>query len=152
MRGGLEKLPIAEVGKRGGEKRMSKIEDKTIIKTPTASIIIFIIGAILVAWIYLPPLIWRKPDSVIIALYYDGNWQGAVGCGNLIESYSGKGSDSWEATHKSNTIFIVSAVIQKMDDSYRTLRIEIRTKEGKILASASTSAPYGVASITHEIT
>lgn len=80
-----------------------------------------------------------------VKVTYDGSWSGAYGDENSLKSVDGKGTKTFNIT---GDPFVVSANFQKKDGSSKELVVEI-LKDGEVVETSSTSAAYGVASVTH---
>ncbi len=78
-----------------------------------------------------------------IVISYSGSWTGAVGDEHGTRSVEGSGSATYSYSGS-----IISAVVQKDDDSSRTLTVRIE-RDGRVYAEESTSAAYGVASASY---
>ena len=89
----------------------------------------------------------KGEPSVEIRIHYSKSWSGCIGTVSASNSIEGRGS----ATYTIKNPTIVSAVIQKYDDSHDTLTVEI-VDNGKVVNSASTNAAYGVASVAYDFT
>ena len=81
--------------------------------------------------------------SATIKISYNGDWSGSIGEDDSTRSVSGSGTKTYSETGS-----IIVAVIQKQDDSTDTLRVEIIV-DGKVVESESTTASYGVVSVSH---
>jgi hypothetical protein len=104
-----------------------------------------LVFAIVITWmVFADPF---SPTEVKVVVTYSHPWSGAIGDLYGIDSWSAAGSYS-QVLHKTHSgSWIVSANAQKEDGSTSTLTISIITMSGKVLASASTSEPYGVAQV-----
>jgi hypothetical protein len=78
--------------------------------------------------------------TVLIKVYYEGQWSGAYGEAGAMQSVDGAGSQTYTLT---NPNYIVSSTFQKKDNSASELRVEI-SEDGNVLKSGSTTAAYGV--------
>ena len=86
-----------------------------------------------------------KPTAIRIKIIYPGSWSGNYADLGSSKSVDGTGTETFTI---SNPEFVVSAVFQKEDDSDRTLTVEI-LKDGKVVESESTSASYGVVTVSY---
>ena len=80
--------------------------------------------------------------SATIKISYDGDWSGSLG-GDTSKSVDGSGTETHSATGS-----VIVAVIQKDDDSSNRLKVEIIVN-GNVVASETTTASYGVVSVSH---
>lgn len=87
------------------------------------------------------------PKVIQIKVIYSGSWTGAYGDIGSTKSVEGTGTKTFTL---SNPEFVISAVFQKDDDSSRTLTAEI-LKNGEVVKSESTSAAYGVVSVSYTL-
>jgi hypothetical protein len=85
---------------------------------------------------------------VNVMVTYNGKWSGSLGSVSSSSSYDGAGSQTIKVPNDGSYLFIVSAVIQKHDSGSGTLRIDIVSPTGTVLQTASTSAEYGVVSVS----
>ena len=83
----------------------------------------------------------QAPTGVQVQVIYPGKWSGALGYGSNIKTVDGTGSKTFDI---SDPGYVVSINAQKQDDSSNTLTVQI-LKNGKVIASESTTAAYGVA-------
>lgn len=79
-----------------------------------------------------------------IRISYDGKWSGAVSGEGSIRSVEGTGTETFPVK---GDPFVISANAQKMDGGSGTLTIQI-LKNGEVIKESSTSAEYGVASVS----
>lgn len=82
--------------------------------------------------------------SIVVRIDYDGEWAGAVGTEQSTRSVDGSGSEDIEIEGDPG---VVSANAQKQDDSDDELIIQI-LQDGEVIAEESTTAEYGVASVS----
>ncbi len=82
-----------------------------------------------------------------VQIIYDGAWSGSINTDGTGQSVDGSGNKDIDIPSNVN---IVAAVIQKSEDNSQTLTVNI-LKDGKIVKSASTSASYGVVSISTSV-
>jgi hypothetical protein len=101
--------------------------------------------AIVISWmLFTQPF---SPTQVKVVVEYAHPWSGAIGDLYGINTWGSTGSYT-QVLHKTHSgSWIVSANAQKEDGSTATLRISIITMDGKVLRSATTSEPYGVAQV-----
>ena len=83
----------------------------------------------------------HKPVSIQIS--YSGSWTGSIGDENGQKSISGTGSRAYDMAGG-----IVTAVIQKGEDNTQVLTVEILEGDN-VVETQSTSAAYGVVSVSH---
>ncbi|WP_254535261.1 hypothetical protein [Halomarina litorea] len=79
-----------------------------------------------------------------VRIQYDGQWTGSISAGGSARSVDGSGTETIDIDDSAS---IVSANAQKQDDRSGTLTIQILSN-GEVLKESSTSAAYGVASVT----
>ncbi len=89
----------------------------------------------------------QKPQRIQLNVIYSGSWSGSYGDIEGLKSVDGTGSETFTI---SSPKFIVSASIQKKDDTDRTLTVEI-LKNGAVVKSESTSAAYGVVLLSYTL-
>lgn len=93
-------------------------------------------------------------NGVYVLVDYDGDWQGNVGTLAGSASVAGSGDDVIEvATGDDVRSFhqtIVSAAIQKLDGSTVSLTVRV-VEDGEVIAVRTTTAPYGVVTLTVEV-
>jgi len=82
---------------------------------------------------------------VLVKIDHSGSWSGALGYDSSTRSIDGFGPATYRISLTG--MRIVTAVIQK-GSQYGTLTVSITTEDGRILARESTSAPYGVVTVT----
>ncbi|WP_162993957.1 hypothetical protein [Halalkalicoccus subterraneus] len=82
--------------------------------------------------------------SFSIRVDYDGEWSGAVGSEGSSRSVDGSGTEEIEID---GDPMVISANAQKQDDSSDELTIQI-LQDGEVVAEQSTTAEYGVASVS----
>lgn len=82
--------------------------------------------------------------SFSIRVDYDGEWSGAVGGDGSSRSVDGSGTEEIEVD---GDPAVISANAQKQDDSSDELTIQI-LQDGEVVAEQSTTAEYGVASVS----
>ena len=87
------------------------------------------------------------PKGVQVKVIYDGEWQGAAGDADSMNSISGSGEKTIDLEDAN---MIVSANAQKQDGGSGELTIQI-LKDGKVLEEGSTDAEYGMAQITANV-
>lgn len=80
------------------------------------------------------------PKGIQVKITYPSSWQGAIGYGSNIKSVSGSGTETFSVPDTN----IVTVNAQKMDGGSGTLKVEI-IEDGKVKASETTNAAYGVA-------
>ena len=78
-----------------------------------------------------------------VKVIYEGNWQGAMGDAGSIKSIAGSGTMTYTLQNPNTTI---SFNAQKLDGSSQPLTVQI-LKDGTVIKSGFTDAPYGSASI-----
>ncbi len=97
------------------------------------------------------PIVKQAPTRVSnirqVKVIYSGSWSGCYGDIGSLKSVEGTGTETFTI---SNPEFIVSASIQKKDDTDRTLTVEI-LKNGAVVKSESTSAAYGVVLLSYTL-
>lgn len=89
-----------------------------------------------------------KTGTATIKVSYSGSWSGSLGSTSSAgetstSSVSGTGTKTFDVSGS-----FVSAVIQKSDDSSNTLTVQIIVN-GNIVKQESTSAAYGVVSVSY---
>lgn len=104
-------------------------------------VLVVILGLALVGIATHRPLI----DVVLVKIDYSGSWSGALGYDSNTKSINGYGPTTWRVPLSG--MRIVTAVIQKSATD-GTLTVSITTEDGKVLARESTTAPYGVVTIS----
>ncbi len=72
-----------------------------------------------------------------VQIIYDGKWNGSISQGYSSNNVKGTGNIVYGVSGK-----VVSAIFQKQDDNNSTLTVNF-LKNGKIVATASTSGSYG---------
>jgi hypothetical protein len=108
-----------------------------------------VIGAIVIIFIVffgcaLSGLMSPAPHKAIsIEISYNGSWTGSIGDSGGQRSVSGTGARSYDMSGG-----IVVAVIQKDDDSTKTLTVQI-LEGSDVVEVQSTAAAYGVVSTSH---
>jgi len=112
-----------------------------------------IISAIIIIVVLIGALAWYVSESTRtnvahISIQYSSGWQGAIGYGTKIESVDGYGNDEFKITWQGRGWIVISATIQKMDDSYDRLSVAILDENRRVLESGYTTSPYGVVSIS----
>ena len=80
-----------------------------------------------------------------VQVTYSGSWTGNYGDTSGSQSVDGKGTKTFTISGDPD---IVSAVFQKSSDSSGTLTVNI-IKDGQIVETKSTSAAYGVVTVSH---
>lgn len=83
-------------------------------------------------------------SGIQVQVSYSGSWQGSYGDESGQQSVDGSGTKIFNMGSPN----IVSAVFQKMDSGHGTLTVEI-IENGMVVESKSTSATYGVVSVSH---
>lgn len=86
-------------------------------------------------------------SGVQVKVDYAGSWSGAYGDESGTQSVDGSGTKTIDMTGNPS---IVSANFQKKDSSSGTLTVEI-IKDGNVIETKSTSAEYGVASVSANV-
>ncbi|KAF5432307.1 hypothetical protein C5S35_17305 [Candidatus Methanophagaceae archaeon] len=89
----------------------------------------------------------QKSNAIQLKVIYSGSWSGSYGDIESLKSVDGTGTETFTI---SDPEFIVSASVQKKDDSSRTLTVEI-LKNGAVVKSESTSAAYGVVLLSYTL-
>lgn len=84
-------------------------------------------------------------EGIQIVVDYSGNWQGSYGDETGQQSVQGSGKKTISVSGNPS---IVSAVMQKMDGGSETLTVKI-LKDGSVKQSKSTSADYGVVTVSY---
>lgn len=94
-----------------------------------------------------------KTTQVLIKVEYNGDWLGAYGDQTGIVNWNGHGSKTITLNRPSQaeTIWIVSANAQKLDDSENMLRIMIMKTDGTILKEGNTTTPYGIVQVAYSV-
>lgn len=87
-------------------------------------------------------------SGIQVQVSYAGSWSGSYGDESGQQSADGSGAKTFDLT--SDNPSIVSADFQKNDGGSGTLTVEI-IKDGSVLQSKSTSAQYGVASVSASV-
>ncbi len=112
-------------------------KSKTMVIGVIVLVLIVVFGCLLVG------LIGNSNDGNIqIKIIYSGSWSGSIGDDSGQRSVDGRGTQVFDM--KGGTVV---AVIQKMD-SGGTLTVQI-LQDGKVIETQSTSAEYGVVSVSH---
>lgn len=86
----------------------------------------------------------KTKSTVTIEVDYPGSWAGSYGDLGSIRSVDGSGHQTFTI---SDPDFSVSAVFQKKDSSPGTMIVKIK-QDGTVLKQESTSAAYGVVSVS----
>jgi len=86
-----------------------------------------------------------RPSAVLVKIDYTGSWSGALGYDSSGKSIDGFGAATYRVPLSG--MRIVTAVIQKGSE-HGTLTVSITTEDGRILAKESTTAPYGVVTVS----
>ncbi len=86
----------------------------------------------------------EQVKGVQVKVIYSGDWSGAAGDTNSMNSISGSGEETIDLD---DDAYIVSANAQKQDSGSDTLTIQI-LKDGKVVEESSTDAAYGVAQVS----
>jgi hypothetical protein len=89
----------------------------------------------------------QKSGITGIKIIYSGKWSGSYGDLSGMKSIEGSGS---KTISMPDANMIISAAIQKQDDSNRKLTLQI-LKNGKVMEESDTTAAYGVVSAAHTI-
>ena len=113
-------------------------------KTIAGLIAIIAIGAISIAIGLFAASI---PNTASVTISYSGHWTGTYGDAGSIKSVDGMGHKAFVID---NPQYVVSTTFQKQDASHEKMTIEIYV-DGKRVKSESTTAAYGVVSITHTL-
>jgi len=82
-----------------------------------------------------------------VEIEYNGYWSGSVGSTSSSKSVEGYG----DRTYTIEEGGIVSAVIQKQEDSSNTLTVTIYDDDGNVVSRDSTSASYGVVTVSGDV-
>jgi len=118
--------------------------------TTNQAIVISVVVIVVIA-IFLVPMLLRsatpKIQTVIVRISYSGEWQGSIGDIGGSYSVQGYGYKEYTFHREGQDMWIVTAVIQKME-TYGVLTVSIITSDGKVLESQSTSAEYGIATVS----
>ena len=80
--------------------------------------------------------------EVTFKIIYTGSWSGSLGGEGSSRSVSGSGTKTFTETGS-----IFSAAIQKDDDSTNKLTVQI-IHDGDVVEESSTTAAYGIASVS----
>lgn len=80
-----------------------------------------------------------------INIIYHNSWQGNYGDESGQQSINGNGVKKYQIDYPSGPLVVL---IQKQDDSNSKLTIEIM-KGGEVLATKSTTSPYGIVTLTY---
>ena len=83
-------------------------------------------------------------SGIQVKVSYSGSWQGSYGDESGQQSVDGSGTKTFDMGSPN----IVSAVFQKMNGGHGTLTVEI-IEDGTVVESKSTSAAYGVVTVSH---
>jgi ribosomal protein L37E len=123
----------------------TKVQPQISTKTMVIGLLVFflLIGIIWGAiwwWTFSSTPSLRK-STFHIVIESDTSWMGSIGGDGSSKSISGYGSATYDVTG-----YIVSAAIQKQT-SYGYLTVKI-VRDGKILDSQTTTAPYGVVTVS----
>lgn len=86
-------------------------------------------------------------DSVVVVISYSGEWSGSYGDLTGTRSVDGSGTTAYVMMRPAGTVWSVSAVMQKSDDSGGMLTVSIEDLDGNVLKTSSTIAAYGVATV-----
>ena len=81
--------------------------------------------------------------TVVYKIDFNGEWSGTLGSETSSKSVSGIGKEKYESTGQA-----FSASIQKEDDSDDVLTVEIYY-DNELVKTASTSAPFGIATVSY---
>lgn len=86
-----------------------------------------------------------QASGVQVKIIYEGSWSGNIATAGASSSYDGTGDETIDVN--ASSFDIVSAVIQKTDSDSSELKVQI-IKDGKVVKESSTSAEYGVVSVS----
>ena len=100
------------------------------------------VTALMLGFVLLPFNAQAAPNSATIKIEYSGSWSGSIG-GDNSRSIEGTGTKSYEVEGD-----IITAVIQKGDDSSNQLRVSILV-DGIVKESEYTDASYGVVTVSY---
>lgn len=90
----------------------------------------------------------NQAKGVQVKIIADGSWSGSIGSGSSQSSYDGTGEKTIDIDNSGFNI--VSAAIQKKSGDSSELKVQI-LKDGKVLKEASTTAEYGVVSLSENV-
>jgi hypothetical protein len=86
--------------------------------------------------------------EVRVVIEYSGSWSGSVGSIGGSATYDHAGDYQITLDRDEGTLWVVSAVIQKDDGGSGVLMVSIVDMDGHVLKTSSTSAAYGVATVS----
>lgn len=89
-------------------------------------------------------------NTAIVEVDYDGGWSGNVGNTATTSSVDGEGSESFEI-ELTDGFDVVTGVFQKQDDSDDELSARIIV-DGDVVVEESTTAAYGLVTVTVSVT
>lgn len=89
----------------------------------------------------------EQAKGVQVHIITDGSWSGSVGDIDGQSTYDGSGEDTIDLGDADS---IVSVVIQKKSGGSSELKVEI-LKDGKVIKDGSTTAEYGVVTVSTSI-
>jgi len=87
----------------------------------------------------------NRPSVVLVKIDHSGSWSGALGYDSSTRSIDGFGPAIYRI--QLTGMRVVTAVIQK-GSQYGTLTVSITTEDGRVLAKETTTAPYGVVTVS----
>lgn len=87
-------------------------------------------------------------QDIEVRVQYEGDWSGSISAGGQSRSVEGSGAKTIGV--EASDAMVVSANAQKDDDSDRELTIQILI-DGEVVQESSTTAEYGIASVTAEV-
>lgn len=86
-------------------------------------------------------------DTIGVEVQYSGDWSGAYGDAGSTKSVDGTG---YEYFNMDNPEYVISATFQKQDDLSKKMTVNILI-DGDVVKSESTTAAYGVVSISYTL-
>lgn len=89
----------------------------------------------------------EQPKGVQVHIISDGSWSGSIGDLGGQSTYDGSGEDTIDLGDAES---VVSAAIQKQTGDSSELKVEI-IKDGKVIKEGSTTAEYGVVSVSTSV-
>ena len=89
----------------------------------------------------------EQPKGVQVHIISDGSWSGSIGDLGGQSTYDGSDEDTIDLGDAES---VVSAAIQKQTGDSSELKVEI-IKDGKVIKEGSTTAEYGVVSVSTSV-
>ena len=150
------RVKTIEVEKEAEFPEATEVKEETIPLKPTLTtnqliVVSVVVIIVILAIVFLPTLLklaTPRVETIIVEIECSGEWQGNIG--DLRGSYSveGYGYKTYTFERKGQDPWIVTALVQKKDWGTYGLTVTIKTKDGKVLESQSTTAEFGVVTVS----